>query len=166
MDTREAAQRWADVWERGWPEHDTDAIAALYAESVSWQQHPFREPEPVGVSGGKVADVQGGPGERRDLHCLPLRKEPIGYSTLIEHLDGACMQTARARPGEVLAGAPLDNGNVDPRQRQLARQHQPSRTSAGDCHRMLGHSRTSDRPRYPAARQRARPGRIAGATRR
>ena len=46
MDTREAAQRWADVWERGWPEHDTDAIAALYAESVFWQQHPFREPEP------------------------------------------------------------------------------------------------------------------------
>ena len=46
MDTREAAQRWADVWERGWPEHDTDAIAAPYAESVFWQQHPFREPEP------------------------------------------------------------------------------------------------------------------------
>jgi hypothetical protein len=46
MDTREAAQRWADVWEQGWPEHDTNAIAALYAESVYWQQPPFREPEP------------------------------------------------------------------------------------------------------------------------
>ena len=46
MDTREAAQRWANVWERGWPQHDTDAIAALYAESAYWQQHPFREPEP------------------------------------------------------------------------------------------------------------------------
>jgi hypothetical protein len=46
MDAREAAQRWADVWERGWPMHDTDAIGALYAESASWQQHPFREPEP------------------------------------------------------------------------------------------------------------------------
>src|SRR6266540_5692110 len=52
------------------------------------------------------------------------------------------MQTACARAGEVLAGAPLDNGNVDPRQRQLARQHQPCRTSAGDHHRVLGHSRT------------------------
>ena len=39
----------------------------------------------------------------------------------------------------VLAGAPLDDGDVDPRQRQLARQHQPRRASAGDHHRMLGH---------------------------
>ena len=46
MDTREAAQRWADTWERGWPEHDTDAISALYADGAYWQQHPFREPEP------------------------------------------------------------------------------------------------------------------------
>jgi hypothetical protein len=46
MDTREAARRWADVWERGWREHDAAAITALYAEGALWQQHPFREPEP------------------------------------------------------------------------------------------------------------------------
>ena len=46
MDTREAAQRWADVWERGWREHDLDAIAALYADDALWQQNPFRDPEP------------------------------------------------------------------------------------------------------------------------
>jgi hypothetical protein len=46
VDTREAAQRWADVWARGWPEHDAGAISALYAEGASWQQHPFREPDP------------------------------------------------------------------------------------------------------------------------
>jgi SnoaL-like domain len=46
VDAREAAQRWADTWERGWPEHDTDAISALYADGAYWQQHPFREPEP------------------------------------------------------------------------------------------------------------------------
>ena len=46
VDTREAAQRWAEVWERGWREHDAAAIAALYAEGAFWQQHPFREPEP------------------------------------------------------------------------------------------------------------------------
>ena len=46
MDTREAAQRWAEVWERGWREHDAAAISALYAEDAFWQQHPFREPEP------------------------------------------------------------------------------------------------------------------------
>ena len=46
MDTRQAAQRWAEVWERGWPEHDVAAIGALYAEGAFWQQHPFRDPEP------------------------------------------------------------------------------------------------------------------------
>jgi ketosteroid isomerase-like protein len=46
MDTREAAQRWAAVWERGWSEHDAAAIAALYAEDAFWQQHPFHDPEP------------------------------------------------------------------------------------------------------------------------
>jgi nuclear transport factor 2 (NTF2) superfamily protein len=46
METREAARRWADVWERGWNGHDAEAIAALYAPEAVWQQHPFREPEP------------------------------------------------------------------------------------------------------------------------
>lgn len=46
VDTREAAERWAWAWERGWPEHDERAIAALYADGAFWQQHPFREPEP------------------------------------------------------------------------------------------------------------------------
>ena len=46
MDTRTAAQRWAQVWERGWHEHDAAAIAALYAEGAFWQQHPFHDPEP------------------------------------------------------------------------------------------------------------------------
>jgi hypothetical protein len=46
VDTRQAAQRWAEVWQRGWPEHDVAAISALYAEGAFWQQHPFRDPEP------------------------------------------------------------------------------------------------------------------------
>jgi hypothetical protein len=46
MDTRQAAQRWADVWERGWREHDAAAITSLYGESALWKQHPFRDPEP------------------------------------------------------------------------------------------------------------------------
>jgi hypothetical protein len=46
MDTRDAARRWAEVWERGWREHDAAAITALYAESAFWQQHPFRDPDP------------------------------------------------------------------------------------------------------------------------
>ena len=46
METREAAERWAEVWARGWREHDADEIEALYADGAWWQQHPFREPEP------------------------------------------------------------------------------------------------------------------------
>ena len=45
MDTREAAQRWADVWARGWREQDPEPIRRLYADGAYWQQHPFREPE-------------------------------------------------------------------------------------------------------------------------
>ena len=45
MEVREAAQRWAEVWERGWREYDREAIEALYAGGALWQQHPFREPE-------------------------------------------------------------------------------------------------------------------------
>ncbi|HTU74443.1 MAG TPA: hypothetical protein VMG38_13090 [Trebonia sp.] len=45
MDTRQAAKRWAEVWERGWRSHDADAISALYAKDAFWQQHPFRDPE-------------------------------------------------------------------------------------------------------------------------
>ena len=83
-------------------------------------------------------------GERGDLRHLPLREEPVGDPTLIEHLDGARVQTAGARADELLAGAPLDDGDVDPRQRQLARQHQPRRTPSGDHHlhaRLIHNSR-------------------------
>ena len=97
------------------------------------------QPEPVGMPGGEVADVQPDAGESRDLGHLPFREEAIGDATLIEDLDGARMQTPCARAGEVLAGAPLDDDHVDLRQRQLASQHQPGWTSSGDHHSVLGH---------------------------
>jgi hypothetical protein len=52
-------------------------------------------------------------------------------------MEASCTQTEY-----ILAWSPLDNGDVDVRQRQLARQHQPCRTSSGDHHRMLGHRHT------------------------
>jgi hypothetical protein len=82
---------------------------------------------------------KGDPREPRDLSHLSFREESVGDPALVEDLDGACMQTARARAGEVLAGPSLDDDDVHPRQRQLARQHQPGRTASGDHHRMLGH---------------------------
>jgi hypothetical protein len=63
--------------------------------------HDWREA--VVVPGGKVADVQRGQGEARDLHDLSLREEPIGNSALIEDLDRARVQTAGTRAGEVLS---------------------------------------------------------------
>lgn len=45
MNTHEAAQRWADVWQKGWSGHDGASIARLYAKDALWVQHPFREPE-------------------------------------------------------------------------------------------------------------------------
>ena len=44
MTTGEAARRWAETWERGWREHDVDAIEALYAENAVHYSAPFREP--------------------------------------------------------------------------------------------------------------------------
>src|SRR4051794_15396431 len=94
------------------------------------------------MPGGEVADAQRDPGEPPDLRHLSLREEPVGDPPLIEHLDRPGVQTARARAREVQAGAPLDDGHVDPGQRQLARQHQPRRTASGDHHRMLGHGQS------------------------
>ena len=110
------------------------------------------KPEPVGVPCGKIADVQTDPSETCDLRHLPLRKEPIGDSALIEHFDGACVQTACARASDVLADTPLDNRNVDARQRQFAGQHQPGWACAYDenigiCH---GHRCT---PRFRLRRR-------------
>jgi hypothetical protein len=43
METREAAKRWRDTWERGWREHDAEAILTLYADGAFFQSHPFRK---------------------------------------------------------------------------------------------------------------------------
>ena len=42
METRHAAKRWRDVWERGWRAQDTTEILTLYATGASLQPHPFR----------------------------------------------------------------------------------------------------------------------------
>ncbi len=44
MDSREAARRWRDTWERAWPARDADAIVALYADGASYRSHPLRDP--------------------------------------------------------------------------------------------------------------------------
>jgi hypothetical protein len=42
--SREAAERWARTWERGWNELDVESIVGLYRDDVTFSTHPFREP--------------------------------------------------------------------------------------------------------------------------
>ena len=95
------------------------------------------QPQAVGVAGRDVADVQPDAAEGRDLRHLPLGQEAVGDPALVEHLDRPRVQPARPRAGKVLVRAPLDDRHVDPRERQLPRQHQPRRAAADDHHRML-----------------------------
>jgi hypothetical protein len=100
------------------------------------------DPERIRMTRREVAHVQHGRAERRDLSHLTLCEEPIGDPTLVQHLDRARVKTAGPRAGEHVIGTPLDDRDVDLRQRQLSRQHHPRGTASGDDHRMLGHRRT------------------------
>ena len=95
--------------------------------------------EEVRMTRRQVAHVQHGRAERHGPMHLTLREEAIGDPTLIEHLDRARVEAAGARAGEHVIGTPLDDRDVDLRQRQLGRQHHPRRPSSGDHHSMLGH---------------------------
>jgi hypothetical protein len=100
------------------------------------------EGEQVVVAGGEVADVQPDVGVADARMGLSRRHEPVGDATLVEHLDRAGVETPGPRAVEVLAGAAFDDDDVDPRQRQLRRQHHPGRPATRDRHRVLGHRRT------------------------
>jgi hypothetical protein len=43
VDTRQAAERWREVWARGWRAGESDEILALYADGAYFQSHPFRD---------------------------------------------------------------------------------------------------------------------------
>jgi ketosteroid isomerase-like protein len=45
VDAEAAARRWADEWAQGWREHDSERIAALYADGAVFRSAPFREPQ-------------------------------------------------------------------------------------------------------------------------
>ena len=42
METREAAHRWAQTWERAWRGHDAELLRAVYAEGCVFRSDPFR----------------------------------------------------------------------------------------------------------------------------
>src|SRR5262245_64265761 len=95
------------------------------------------------MPGGKVTEVELGGRKPGDLSLLPFGEESLGDSALIDNLDGACVQSACTRSGKILAGATLDDGNVDLRQRELSGQHQPRGAAPGDRHRMFVHRNSS-----------------------
>jgi hypothetical protein len=44
VETRAAAERWREVWARGWRSGESDEIVALYLPTAYFQSHPFRDP--------------------------------------------------------------------------------------------------------------------------
>ncbi len=99
------------------------------------------QPERVVVAGREVADVEEDAGDADERMCRPRRDESFGDATLIEHLDRARVETAGARPIEILTGPSLDDHDIDTGQLQLGREHHPGRPTARDHHRMFGHVR-------------------------
>ena len=108
MDTRSAAQRWADTWQRCWMSGDPEPIAALLAPSGRYSTGPFREPY-IGPAGaltylrsvlGEESEVRarfGEPivdGERASIQWWASMREPerevtyAGTSTLRFDADG------------------------------------------------------------------------------
>jgi hypothetical protein len=43
VDAEAAARRWAEIWSRGWPAADVEAIADLYADGAVFYSAPFRD---------------------------------------------------------------------------------------------------------------------------
>lgn len=50
MPAIDAAERWRQTWETAWPRRDVEAIAALYAPSVTYRALAFRRPD-EGIAG-------------------------------------------------------------------------------------------------------------------
>src|SRR3954452_1395346 len=50
METRAAAARWAETWQRAWPAADAAGIELLYAPHASYRSSALADPEPGGVT--------------------------------------------------------------------------------------------------------------------
>ena len=105
-------------------------------------EEALEEREDVVVAGREVADVQECPGEPLHGMHLPLGQEPLRDAPLIEHLDRAGEKTPGSRSVDSLRGAAFDDRDIDPRERELARQHQPRRATSCDQDLMLRHAHT------------------------
>ncbi len=87
----------------------------------------------------EIGDVRLDLGEPHARVDRPLRDKSVRHAALIEHLNGAGVQTAGARTVEILTGAAFDDDDADTGQLQLGRQHQPGRAASCDHHCVLSH---------------------------
>ena len=59
METRAAAERWREVWARGWRAQEAEEILALYAPEAYFQSHPFRKAQtPADYIGPTLAEEE------------------------------------------------------------------------------------------------------------
>src|SRR5262245_43648621 len=87
----------------------------------------------------EVAEVQPDHLEADDLHRLSLRDEALRDAALIEDFDRACVQAAGTRAGEILAGASLDDCDIDAGKCELAGQRHSCRSASGDEYCVVSH---------------------------
>ena len=55
MDANTAVRVWIDGWARGWRDHDTEPISALYADHALFVSAPFRDPLRGGAGAAEYA---------------------------------------------------------------------------------------------------------------
>jgi ketosteroid isomerase-like protein len=55
VDVNKAVGVWIDGWARGWRDHDTEPIAALYADDALFVSAPFRDPLRGGAGAAEYA---------------------------------------------------------------------------------------------------------------
>ena len=110
------------------------------------------EGQDVVVASREVADVQERPRVADERVRLARRDEPIGDAALVEHLERAGVEPPGPPSVELLVGPTLDDEDVDPRERQLGRQHQPGRSPSRDHHLVLSHRRSTARVRLAGSR--------------
>ena|SRR5207247_3036439 len=96
METHAAASAWVAAWSKGWAEHDSDAIAARYADDCEFRSHPFREPL-FGREGARSYVEQAFAGERSAISAFgePIvaadGRAAVEYRATITTTDGRTM---------------------------------------------------------------------------
>jgi ketosteroid isomerase-like protein len=56
VDAKTGVSRWIEGWARGWRDHDSSVIAALYSDDALFVSEPFREPKRGGSGAAEYAD--------------------------------------------------------------------------------------------------------------